>query len=232
MTGILDCLSLTLALNHSAFAAVAPLDAAVSAPCPLASCVAVAVHARNTVSPMHDAHNSGELVVSSQCRGPQATVWVLVARVPPGRRVPMVGFHTGRRLVSCLRGGGRGQFSAGSVRGQVAGSLPGRQPGTGTRQVKVSAVTPSLHPELPGTNPRHLDVEWIGYQAIDGWTKVYSTAKSVIWVLKGDSRARVLPANLDHLRVEWRKRGRPPGLRQGTTVCIHTRYGHGAAVRP
>ena len=24
---------------------------------------------------------------------------------------------------------------------------------------------------------------------------------------------------------------RPPGLRQGTTVCVHTKYGHGAAVR-
>ena len=38
---------------------------------------------------------------------------------------------------------------AGWVRGQVAGSLPGRQPGTGTRQSKGSVVTPSLHPEVP-----------------------------------------------------------------------------------
>ena len=37
--------------------------------------------------------------------------------------------------------------------------------------------------------------------------KVCSTARSGIWVLKGNARARVLPANLDHLRVEWRKRG-------------------------
>ena len=34
--------------------------------------------------------------------------------------------------------------------GQVAGSLPGRQPGTGTRQVRGGAVTPSLRVEVPG----------------------------------------------------------------------------------
>ena len=39
---------------------------------------------------------------------------------------------------------------AGSVRGQVAGSLPRSQPGTFTRQVKGSVVTPSLHPEVSG----------------------------------------------------------------------------------
>ena len=39
---------------------------------------------------------------------------------------------------------------AGGVRGQVAGSLPGRQPGTGTRQGRGGAVTPSFHLEVPG----------------------------------------------------------------------------------
>ena len=38
---------------------------------------------------------------------------------------------------------------AGGVRRQVVGSLPGRQPGTGTRTSKGSVVTPSLHPEVP-----------------------------------------------------------------------------------
>ena len=34
----------------------------------------------------------------------------------------------------------------------------------------------------------------------------------------------MFPANLDHLRVEWMKRvrTRQPGLRQGTTVSVHT----------
>ena len=43
---------------------------------------------------------------------------------------------------------------AGGVRWQVASSLPGRQPGTGTRRVREGregAVTPSLHPEVPDT---------------------------------------------------------------------------------
>ena len=32
-----------------------------------------------------------------------------------------------------------------------------------------------------------------------GWTKVCETARSGIWVLKGNARARMLLANLDHL---------------------------------
>ena len=56
---------------------------------------------------------------------------------------------------------------SGGVRGQVAGSLPGRQPGTGTRQVTGGAVTPSLHPEVSWYPVR---VTWmrIGHQAMDG----------------------------------------------------------------
>ena len=79
---------------------------------------------------------------------------------------------------------------AGGVRGQVAGSLPGRQPGTGTRQVKGSVVTPSLHPEVPGiqfVSPGYgLDIR----QSM-GWTKVCGTAQSGIWVLKGNARTRM-----------------------------------------
>ena len=92
---------------------------------------------------------------------------------------------------------------AGGVRGQVAGFSPERQPGTGTRRVRESVVTPSLHPELPGiqfVSPGHgLDIK----QSMC-WTKV-GTARSGIWVLKGDASARMLPVNLDHLRVGWRK---------------------------
>ena len=91
---------------------------------------------------------------------------------------------------------------AGCVRGQVAGSLPRRQPGTGTRRVGKGVVTPSLHPEVPGiqfVSPgRGLDIR----QSM-GWTKVCETTRSGIWVLKGNARARMLPENLDHLRVRW-----------------------------
>ena len=54
-----------------------------------------------------------------------------------------------------------------------------------------------------------------------------STARSGIWARKGNARARMLPENIDHLRVGWisRDQTRLPGLRQG-------KYGRGAAVRP
>ena len=69
---------------------------------------------------------------------------------------------------------------AGGVRGQVAGSLPRRQPGTGTRQVKGSVVTPSLHPEVPGiqfVSPGYgLDI-----RQFMGWTTVCGTTRSGIW---------------------------------------------------
>ena len=68
-----------------------------------------------------------------------------------------------------------------------------------------------------------------------GWRKVCGTTRSGFWVLKGGARTRMLPANLDHLRVEWRKRGSyetawvtPPGY---NCLCPY-KYGHGAAVRP
>ena len=81
---------------------------------------------------------------------------------------------------------------AGGGRRQVAGSLPRKQPGTGTRQVKGSVVTPSLHPEVPGTqfaSPGYgLDIR----QSM-GWMKVCETAQSGIRVLKGNARAHTLP---------------------------------------
>ena len=73
---------------------------------------------------------------------------------------------------------------AGGVRGQVAGSLPGRQPGTGTRRVREGAVTPSLHPEVPGIQLVSPGYGWDTRQSM-GWTKVCGTTRSGIWVLKG-----------------------------------------------
>ena len=113
---------------------------------------------------------------------------------------------------------------AGWVRGQVAGSLPGRQPGTGTRRNKGSVVTPSLHPEVPdslsvspGPGER--------IRQLMGWTKVCGTAQSGIWVLKGNTRTCMFPANLDPPPGGMEKAGFIQdclGLRQGTTVCVHT----------
>ena len=122
---------------------------------------------------------------------------------------------------------------AGGVRGQVAGSLPGRQPGTGTRTSKGSVVTPSLHPEVPdslfvspGPGKR--------IRQSMGWTKVCGTAQSGIWVLKGNARTCMFPANLDHLRVGWRKQGsyKTAWVTPGHDCLCSYKYGHGAAVRP
>ena len=122
---------------------------------------------------------------------------------------------------------------AGDVRGQVAGSPPWRQPGTGTRQVKGSVVTPSLHPEVAGiqfVSPGYgLDIR----QSM-GWTKVCGTAQSGIRVLKGNARTCMFPANLDHLRVGWRKQGsyKTAWVTPGHDCLCSYKYGHGAAVRP
>ena len=106
---------------------------------------------------------------------------------------------------------------AGGVRGEVAGSLPRRQPGAGTRQQRVGVDTLSLHPEVPDTQfvpPGR----GLGIRQSMGWTKVCETAQSGIWVLKGNARARMLPDNLDCLWVKWRGRG--AAVRPQTTDSI------------
>ena len=62
-----------------------------------------------------------------------------------------------------------------------------------------------------------------------GWTKVCGTARSGIWVLKGNARACMFLVNLDHLQRGAYKTARvTPGH---DSLCSH-KYGHGAAVRP
>ena len=85
-------------------------------------------------------------------------------------------------------------------------------------------MTPSIHWEVPDSQsvPPGCGV---GLRQSMGWRKVCGTAGSGIWVLKGDSRGRMPPANLDHLNVQWRSRDHTtrPGSRQGTTVCVPSR---------
>ena len=122
---------------------------------------------------------------------------------------------------------------AGGVRGQVAGSLPGRQPGTGTRRQRFGVVTPALHLEVPDTRFASPG-PGKGIRQLTGWTKVCQTAQSGIWVLKGNARTRMLPANLDHLRLKWRKQGsyETAWVTPGKNCLCPYKYGHGAAVRP
>ena len=93
--------------------------------------------------------------------------------------------------------------------------------------------SPALHPEVPGiqfVSPGHgLDIR----QSVR-WTKVCETALSGIWVLNGDARACMLPANLDNLRVEWMKRGtyKAAWVKPGHDCLCSYKCGRGAAVRP
>ena len=95
---------------------------------------------------------------------------------------------------------------AGGVRRQVAGSLPRRQLGTGTRWHREGAATPSLHPEVPETRFASPG-RGLGIRQSMGWTQVCGTTRSGIWVLHGNARTRMLLENLDHLRVGWISQG-------------------------
>ena len=191
---------------------------------------------------MHDARNSwSDTVRNSRCTGGllpvcKSTSYNLeVGRQGPTRRQGTKGGVSGPaedlRPVSEVEAGVNFR-PVGGVRGQVAGSIPRRQPGTGTRQVRRGVVTPFLHPEVPGiqfVSPGYgLDIR----QAM-GWTKVCGTTRSGIWVLKGDARACMFPANLDHLRVEWMKRGayKTAWVTPGHDCLCSYQYGRGAAVR-
>ena len=112
---------------------------------------------------------------------------------------------------------------AGGVRGQVCRFTSRKA--TGTRKVKGGAVTPSLHLEVPETqfvSPGR----GLGIRESMGWTKVCETARSGIWVLKGNARARMLRYLPILTTFGWNGnlegRTRPCGLRQGMTVCVHT----------
>ena len=53
-------------------------------------------------------------------------------------------------------------------------------------------------------------------------------------MLKGNARARMLPENLDHLRVRWISRGtyETAWVTPGHDCLCSYQYGQGAAVRP
>ena len=131
--------------------AVAPSASASSSSCPLASCLAGAVHARRTVTSMHalNAHNS--CLNTGRVTGSHGH--------KEGQRW---GFRSGRRFASCLRGGGRGKFSAGR-RCTEAGC---RFHSPGGNQAQVPGVSGKVRSHLPSTrrflvsNSCHLDTDW------------------------------------------------------------------------
>ena len=119
--------SMGVACVDLASAAVASLAPVCSSARSRVACAAGAVHARRTVSPMHAAHSHNSWSDTVRSQGP---TW-------EEEGTKEWGFQSGRRFASCLRGGGRGKFSAGrQCAGAGAGSLLRRHPGTGTRQVR------------------------------------------------------------------------------------------------
>ena len=245
----LDCVRSTNSLNSSvgvdmsacARAACALPSAAAPRSCSTVARLSDAVGAHAHASPMHCARNSGGtgglLSVQKSTSYCLDNSWSDTGRDqgPTGRRCTKGGVSGPAedfRPVSEVEAGVNFR-PAGGVRGQVAGSLPRRQPGTGTRQGKGGVVTPSLHPEVPGiqfVSPGYgLDIR----QSM-GWTKVCGTTRSGIWVLKGNARTRMLPENLDHLRVGWISRGtyETAWVTPGHDWLCPYQYGRGAAVRP
>ena len=158
----------------------------------------------------------------------------LAHSVPGGGRGAKRGKQSGRRFLHCPRGGGRGKFSAGR-RCTEAGCRFTSWTATrhGTRQARGGVVTPSLHPEVPDTRFASPG-RGLGIRQSMGWTKVCNTARSGIWVLKGNARTCMLPENLHHLRVGWISRGSYETAwvtPRHDSLCSY-QCGHGAVVRP
>ena len=88
-------------------------------------------------------------------------------------------------------------------------------------------MTPSIHPEVP-------DSQFVPGRGLGmmGRRKVSGTARSGICVLKGVASARMLPANLDHVSVQWKKQGsyETAWVTRGHDCLCPYQYGHGAAV--
>ena len=67
-----------------------------------------------------------------------------------------------------------------------------------------------------------------------GWTKVFETALSGIWVLQGNASTCMLPDNLDHPRVGWRPRRsyETAWVTPGHDCLCPCFCGRGAPIRP
>ena len=155
---------------------------------------AVVAHAGST--PMHVAHNS----------------WSDTGRVklsvPREGGVPKLGFPVRPKICALSQ-----RWRQGYIFGRLAvygGRLQDHFPGG--NQAFVPGSKGLVWSHLPSTlrflipDSCHLG-RGLGIRQSMGWTKVCETARSGFWVLKGNARARMLPENLDHLRVRWISRG-------------------------
>ena len=178
---VINSLNSSLGVDMSACACAAAALPAAAAPRSWSTVArlsdAVVAHAH--ASPMHRACSAGGtggfLPVQKSTSYCLRNSWSDTVRGqgPTGRRCTKVGVSgpaEDLRPVSEVEAGVNLR-PAGGVRGQVAGSIPRRQPGTGTRRVREGAVTPSLHPEVPGIQFVSLGYGLDIRQSM-GWTKV------------------------------------------------------------
>ena len=108
----------------------------------------------------------------------------------------------------------------------------------GGNQAQVQGRSREVWSHLPSTrrflvsSSCHLDTDWTSGNQWAG--RRCATTRSGIWVLKGNARARMLPENLDHLRVRWISRGtyETAWVTPGHDCLCSYQYRHGAAVRP
>ena len=109
----------------------------------------------------------------------------------------------------------------------------------GGNQAQVPGGTGKVRSHLPSTrrflvsNSCHLGTDWTSGSQWAGRRCVKPHSRG-FGVLKGNARTRMLPANLDHLRVERRKQGtcETAWVTPGHDCLCPCKYGHGAAVRP
>ena len=136
------------------------------------------------------------------------------------------GFRSGRRFAPCLRGGGRGKFSAGGRCTEAGCRFTSQEATRSWYQAAKGWCGHGIHFVSLG---RGLDIR----QSM-GWTKVCETARSGIWVLRGNARTCMFPADLDHLRVEGMKQGtcKTAWVTPGHDCLCPYRYGHGGRVAP
>ena len=206
MSSLADCMSLAL-LSASACALAASTHDSCSAPS--SAVVPLCMHVDGTLACM----NSWSDTVRSQ--GPTGRRCTKGGVSGPAEDLlPVSEVEAG---VICRPGGG---CTGAGCRFTSQGGNQAQVPGV----TGVGAVTPSLHPEIPdtrfGSPGRGLDIR----QSM-GWTKVCVEPHS-----RGFGCSRVTPELVCFPMIlttfGWDgilgDHTRPPGLGQGTTVCVHT----------
>ena len=140
-------------------------------------------------------------------------------------------FRSGRRFAPCLRGGGRGKFSAGRRCTEAGCRFTSQE---ATRSWCQAGQERCGHTRrFPTPDSRHLDVGWASGNQWAGRRRVTPDVRG-FGCYRVTPELVCFPANLDHLRVEWMKQGtyKTAWVTPGHDCLCPYQFGHGAAVRP